>query len=260
MRKARLRIERWAQATTRRWLVFVQCGPGFDAPYLAEPRNYDVLLNLYQEGPASPLAEIVTFQAGTKTTAIRRLLDRRPDLLLRYDAVLFLDDDVEITPLQIDAMFAAAEKEKLDCVGPALTADSESAWPFLKKPKVGNEVLRVSSVEIMAPLMSSRALVHAGWVFSEAVCGWGTDLLLGPAVRAAFGPESVGVIGSVVVRHTRPVDTAEGSLYAFVRRHGIDPDHEANRIVVDHGVDRYLRLLRPEEAGPVCVRRKLETG
>ena len=255
---SRLRIAQEAGAAGRKKLVYVQCGKGFDAPYLDAPRGYDVLLNYYQEADANPRADAAVFQAGTKTTAIRRLLEARPDCLLRYDAVLFLDDDVEMSANDIDALFAATEKERLDIAQPALTADSDSAWPFLKRPQAPGSVFRVSTVEIMAPLMTRRALEAAGSAFSETVSGWGTDLLLGPAVRSAFGPDRVGVIGSVAVRHARKVDTAGGAYYAYLRRYGIDPAHEANRVVVDFGVERYLRLLAPDEAGPACRLRSLD--
>jgi hypothetical protein len=249
---ARLRVEREPPDRGRKRLVFVQCGRGFDAPYLREPRDYDLLLNYYQEGEPNPLGDAVVFQAGTKTTAIRRLLEQRPDLLLRYEAVLFLDDDVEIAPEQIEALFRARVAEGLDVAQPALTSDSDSAWPFLKKPAAGNDVLRVSTIEIMAPLISRRALEKTGWAFAETVSGWGTDLLLGPAARAAFGTDRIGVVGSIAVRHARAVDTAGGAFYAFLRRYGIDPAHEANRVVADFGVERYLRPLAPGETGPVC--------
>ena len=249
---ARMRIEREAGPTGRRRLVFVQCAPGFDASFLSRPRGYDVLLNYYREGEANPRADTVVFQAGTKTTAIRRLLETRPELLLRYEAALYLDDDVEIGAPGIEALFGAFAAESLDLAQPALTADSLTAWPFLKKPAAGNGILRVSSIEIMAPLISRRALERAGWAFAETVSGWGTDLLLGPAVRSAFGPDSLGVIGSVAVRHARPIDTAGGALYATLRRYGVDPGHEANRVVADFGVERFLRLLAPGEKGPTC--------
>ncbi len=248
---SRLRIEREVSRSGRDLLVFVQCGRGFDAPWLAGRRDYDVLLNHYQEAEPNPRADTLVFQAGTKTTAIRRLLAERPDLLLRYEAVLFLDDDVELGAADIDALFAALPREKLDLAQPALTADSESAWPFLKRPDATRGFFRVSTVEIMAPLMTRRALQAAGWAFSETVSGWGTDLVLGPAVRTAFGPDSVGVIGSVAVRHARKVDMTGGAYYAYLRRYGIDPSHEANRVVADFGVERYLRLLAPGEAGPM---------
>jgi hypothetical protein len=192
------------------------------------------------------------YQRGCKNTAIRRLLELRPDLLLQYDRVLFLDDDIEIGPAQIDLLFEVAEREKLDLAGPSLTADSQTAWPFLLQPGAGKGIIRASSIEIMAPLITRRALEAVAWVFAESASGWGGDLLLGPVVRGAFGPQSVGVIGAVPVRHARPVDTKGGTLYLYLRSYGIETGHEANRIAFDFGVDRFLRPLSPGETGPVC--------
>jgi hypothetical protein len=247
-----LRIEREAAHRERDVLVFVQCGKGFDAAYLEEPRTYDVLLNYYHESDIHPKADMAVVQAGTKTTSIRRLMELRPDLLLRYQAVLFLDDDVEIDAEGIEAFFRAMTAEELDLAQPALTADSATAYAFLKKPSVGAGATRVSSVEIMAPALTRRALEGAKWAFAESVSGWGTDLLLGPAVRSACGPNSVGIVGSVAVRHVAPVDLRAGAFYAFLRRYGIDPGHEANRIAVDFGVERFLRPLGPGEPGETC--------
>ncbi len=248
----RLRIEREAGHPNRGVLVFVQCGKGFDAAYLEEPRGYDVLLNYYHEASVHPKADIAVLQAGTKTTSIRRLMESRPDLLLRYQAVLFLDDDVEIDAAGIETFFRAMAADKLDLAQPALSADSATAYPFLKRPSAGPGVMRLSSVEIMAPALTRRALECASWVFAELVSGWGSDLLLGPAVRSGFGPMSVGAIGSVAVRHAAPVDLGAGAFYALLRRYGVDPGHEANRIAVDFGVERFLRRLEPGEAGETC--------
>jgi hypothetical protein len=179
-------------------------------------------------------------------------MELRPGLLLRYQAVLFLDDDVEIGAEGIEALFRAMTAEKLDLAQPALTADSATAYAFLKKPSAHAGVTRLSSVEIMAPALTRRALKCAQWAFAESVSGWGSDLLLGPAVRSAFGPNSVGVIGSVSVRHTAPVDLRAGAYYAFLRRYGVDPGQEANRIAIDFGVERFLRPLGPSEAGETC--------
>ena len=247
-----LRIEREAARPNRNVLVFVQCGKDFDAAYLEEPRTYDVLLNYYREGTVNPKADIAVLQAGTKTTSIRRLLEFRPDLILRYQAVLFLDDDVEIDTSGIEALFRVMAAEKLDLAQPALTADSATAYPFLKRPSAGAGVTRVSSVEIMAPALTRRALECTRWAFAESVSGWGSDLLLGPVVRSAFGPYSVGAIGSVAVRHAAPVDLNAGAFYAFLRRYGVDPGHEANRVAVDFGVERFLRPLAPGETGESC--------
>ena len=153
---------------------------------------------------------------------------------------------------QIGAFFRAMTDDKLDLAQPALSADSATAYPFLKRPSAGSGVMRVSSVEIMAPALTRRALESASWAFAESVSGWGSDLILGPAVREAFGQASVGVIGSVAVRHPAPVDLAAGAFYAFLRRYGVDPGHEANRVAVDFGVGRFLKPLAPGEAGETC--------
>ena len=247
-----LRIERESKPTGRSRLVYIQSGKRLDPAILSEPRAYDVLLNYYDQSPPNPQAETVVYQRGCKNTAIRRLLELRPDLLLSHDRVLFLDDDIEIESAQIELMFAIADREKLDLAGPSLTADSQTAWPFLKQPGAGAGIMRVSSIEIMAPLMTRRALETVAWVFAESASGWGGDLLLGPVVRAAFGPDSLGVIGAVPVRHARPVDTKGGTLYLYLRSYGIETGHEANRIAFDFGVDRFLRPLSPGEVGPVC--------
>ena len=185
----RMRIERESQDRPEgACLSTFSAGSGFDAAYLDEPRAYDVLLNYYDESPPNPQAETVVYQRGCKNTAIRRLLELRPDLLLRYDRVLFLDDDIEIGPAQIDLLFEIAEREKLDLAGPSLTADSQTAWPFLKQPGAGEGIMRVSSIEIMAPLITRRALEAVAWVFAESASGWGGDLLLGPVVRGGLRP------------------------------------------------------------------------
>jgi len=247
--EGRLNIAREAPRPGRTVLVFVQCGQGFDAAYLKEPRGYDVLLNSYHEGGAvHPKADIAVFQAGTKTTAIRRLIELRPDLLLRYEAVLFLDDDVEIDAAGIETFFRVMAAEKLDLAQPALTKDSATAYSFLKQPSAGAGVTWASSVEIMAPALTRRALECAKWTFGESISGWGTDLLLGPTVRSAFGPRSVGAIGAVTVRHATPVDLDASPFYKLLRRYGVDPGHEANRIAVDFGVERHLRPLTRAEA------------
>ena len=248
-----LRIEREAGHSDRSVLVFVQCGQGFDAAYLEEPRGYDVLLNYYHESDVHPKADIAVVQAGTKTTSIRRLLELRPDLLLRYQAVLFLDDDVEIGAEGIEALFRAMTAEKLDLAQPALTADSATAYAvpektFRRRWRDAGVVGRDHGAGANAPRARMREM---------GVRGIGQRLGQRPAsgTGGALGLSdrtSVGVIGSVAVRHAAPVDLRAGAFYAFLRRYGVDPGHEANRIAVDFGVERFLRPLAPGEPGETC--------
>ena len=146
----------WAK---RDFLVFVQADIAFDRGFLHEPREFDVLLNYYAGFPEILPAdvEIAISQRGTKTTAIHKLLDTEPQLLLEYDAVLFLDNDIAIGAPDIERLFAIMREQNLDLRQASLSAESDCVWPVFKQPSVGDGVRRVNSVEIMMPCLSRPA-------------------------------------------------------------------------------------------------------
>ena len=253
MPTGRLRIEREAGHPERNVLVFVQCGRGFDAAYLAEPRAYDVLLNYYHESDVHPKADIAVVQAGTKTTAIRRLMELRPDLLLRYQAVLFLDDDVEIGAEGIEALFRAMSGGKArSCAagahrgfGHRLSVPEKTVR---RRWRDAGLVGRDHGAGADAPRARKRATGHsrnrsaagAATCFSGPRCARPSD-------RTASGSSARSPSGT----QRRSISRA-GAFYAFLRRYGVDPGHEANRIAVDFGVERFLRPLGPGEPGETC--------
>ena len=184
---------RSAAIRTRNVLVFVQCGSGFRRGLpcrAAQLRRSPQLLPRERTSIRRPKSPSV--QAGTKTTAIRRLMELRPDLLLRYQAVLFLDDDVEIERARHRRSLSRNDGRKARSCAASAHRGFGHRLSVPEKTIRGHGVTRVSSVEIMAPALTRRALETAKWVFAESVSGWGSDLLLGPAVRSAFGPNSVG--------------------------------------------------------------------
>ena len=238
----------------RKLLVFVQCGKGFDAGYLARAARLRRPAELLSRRPTPiPRADAVVFQAGTKTTAIRRLLDERPDLLLRYEAVLFLDDDVEIGAPRHrrPVRRSGARKPRPRAAGAdrrfrlGLALPQEDRGGRRDHPGVDR---RDHGAAPDPPGARARRL---GLFARPSAAGEPISSSVRRRARPS-GRTAVGVVGSVAVRHARPVDTAGGAFYAYLRRYGIDPAHEANRVVADFGVERFLRPLAPGEAGPVC--------
>ena len=226
-------------------LVFVQCSGDFEVPYKQNERRFDLLLNVYDTKPVrdDDAADIVVRQGGTKATAIRALLRSAPDLLLRYDAVLFLDDDVELSGPDIERLFATFASYALDVAQPALTADSACAFAVLKQPQAGTGVRPISAVEIMTPLISRRALVACRDVFDEGVSGWGLDVLLSTRVRERFG-ETIALIADVVAAHRRPIDLDGGNFYRYLLRYGIEPEHELGRLARRFGIETMPDAVR----------------
>ena len=221
----------------REFLVFVQADAGFDRDFLHEPRNFDVLLNYYTAPPGvvPDDVEVAVAQSGTKTTAIDNLLRQEPRLLLDYEAVLFLDNDIGIGTRDIERLFATMKEHDLDLAQPSLSPESDCVWSVFKQPNVGTGIRRVNGAEIMMPCLSRRALQKVGWAFSESISGFGADLLLGHSL-AQQGLDRAAVVGSVIARHEKHIDEKGGEFYGFMRRNNINPKLELWFIMNRYGV------------------------
>ena len=230
-------------------LVFVQCSRAYSRQsVLSADRSFDVMLNLFDGATLADTAalpvDIIVAQKGTKCTAISTLLKKRPELLLRYDRVLFLDDDIAMTSAEIARLFEAAEAGKMHLCQPSLSADSHVSWRNLKQPNVGPAPVMVSAVEIMAPCLSREALQAGAWVFGTSVSGYGTDLLLSDYLSRTQRMDSF-VIGQVVAHHERKIDKTNGSFYLYLKAQNIDPLAELALIQEQYGTEARIWRIDP---------------
>lgn len=239
-------------APRKRFLVFIQAGCDYDPNYAYEGAPFDILINYYDNSSHVGNVQYVFKQKGTKTTAIRKILEVCPDVLLNYEAVLFLDDDILISPDQIEVLFETCAKHGLDLLQASLSEGSECYFPILKQPLAGTGLRPLSGIEIMMPVVSRRALRECGWVFSESISGWCVDTLLSAEVRKRFG-NTIALLGDVVAVHPRPVDTTNNAFYKFLAEHGIDPRVEAGKIAMKFRLNDKMsavdfRILEPNES------------
>lgn len=246
-----LKILKRADRPDKRFLVFIQAGHDYRPPYDLKAASFDLLINCYDTGAPPADAHYVFAQKGTKTTAIRKILDTCPEVLTGYEAVLFLDDDIVIAQGDIDSLFATQAEHGLDLLQAALSEDSECYYPILKKPLAGSGLRVISGVEIMMLLISKRALLDCGWVFSESISGWCVDALLSHEVRKRFG-HKIALLADVVARHPRATDTANNAFYRFLAAHGIDPRVEAGKIAMKYNINDKMsavdfRIIDPAE-------------
>lgn len=231
---------KYSESPSSNVLVFVQAGDDFPASVFRDA-PFDVLINFY--GRSKPVdAQYVFHQPGTKITAIRKILECFPELLLKYDAVLFLDDDVELSPAQIARLFEVRAENKLDLLQASLSHASSCFYPILKQPLAGLGLRHLTGVEIMMPILSRRALQTCGWVFNEGVSGWGIDILLSAEVRKKFG-NSIGILGDIVAVHARPTDTDNNEFYRFLSRHQINPTVEAGHVTLKFGLPEWPNFI-----------------
>jgi hypothetical protein len=221
----------------RRFLLFVQSGREFVPDYSYATAIFDTLINYYDESAHIPdKVEHVFRQSGSKVTAVRKILEADPDVLLGYESVLLLDDDVTIAQQQIETLFLTQEEQRLDLLQAALTENSSCFFPVLRQPLAGKGLRRITAIETMMPLISRRVLQECAWVFKEGISGWGVDTLLSTEVRKRFG-NTVALLSDVVCFHARAVDTSAGAFYKFLYRHGIEPTIEAGKIAMKFGIN-----------------------
>lgn len=240
---------------TRRNLVWVQCGRAFRLPtwFQADaPRDWDLLLNWYDLGCIDlRFGEVVLRQSGTKATGIHQVLARNPGLLARYDAVLFLDDDLVVRHADVDRVFDLAGRHGLDLFQPSLAAGSHCVWPHLFH-RHGSAVRETTGVEIMMFGFTRRALAACAHLFGRSVSGFGLDFACSRAVTDRGW--SCGVIDAVQVEHPDAIDESGGRYYEFLRAIGINQKLElAEAIAACGGVPSFetLESVPPTVPGPL---------
>lgn len=229
----------------RRNLVLVQSGRRARLEWLTPNRNFDVLRNYYED-PGSEFcqeSDHVTFQRGTKTTAVSILLKKYPDILLIYNYILLLDDDVDISTSSIEHLFDEMSAHHLVLAQPLLSHDSQTVWRALRDPGNRGRIVPVTSVEVMMPAFSREALRALAWTFDESVSGFGIDLLWGSCLSEEQKQGQIAVVGSVSARHLRPIDEVGGAFYRAMAARGISPRLELWRLMTRHGLKAELRPL-----------------
>jgi glycosyltransferase involved in cell wall biosynthesis len=255
--KVVLEVLRQSDRANYPYLVFVQASQSSNMPFLKSAHKFDVAVNYYDRTDIVPAnADYVLRQIGTKTTAIRKILEERPDLFLRYDAVLFLDDDIAISTEDIEKLFTTMTNFGLDLAQASLSPDSGCHFDVLKQPMAGVALTPLTAVEIMMPVISNRALRECGWVFQEGISGWGIDLLLSANVREKFG-NTIALVGKAVARHEKVVDTLNGRFYRFLKTHGIDATIEAGDIASRFNIDDTREVI---SVHPQPLRHSLDDG
>ena len=194
-------------------------------------RDFDLCVSYYGStlGRHRDDADLYEARPGPKWPGIDALLHERPDLLDRYDAFWFPDDDLAVDKEGVDRMFAFFHAFRLSLAQPALTRDSYFTWETLLQ-KEGCHLRYGGFVEVMAPLFSRAALRLCWPTFSESRSGWGLDWLWPPLCQGA-GIGRIAVIDATPVRHTRPVG---GELY---RNHpDLEPRRDAERLLGRRGI------------------------
>ncbi len=174
-------------------------------------RNWDLCVSFYgatENFPPADFAEFHVRQAADRKFPALYKLFHTESPLWDYDYVMFPDDDLMMSRLDLNNVFEICREHRLDLAQPALTADS--FWGQQITLQQPNTLLRyVSFVESMMPIFSIQALRLCAPTFRRAVIGWGLDCIW-PSLIGSHASR-VAIIDLVAVRHTRPVGSGYGA-------------------------------------------------
>lgn len=142
--------------------------------------DFDVLVCYYGESRAmkhelSSRGFPVIQAQGGKFQNLWRLCQDQPALLGNYDAVLVLDDDLDMSASEIRALFTVRERYDLWIVQPAF--DVASRISFAYSLRGSRTILRYTNfVEVGAPLFRRDKLQQFLAVYDGRLVGWGIDM------------------------------------------------------------------------------------
>ncbi len=170
-------IDRFADSTTRRWLVFTSAGKknNIDCWFAgARDRQWDLWLHWYDETGQEFPAEYLSHGPGGKFPHLQSILRRHPELYDRYDGVFVVDDDIQITGGRINQLFQVLDAHQLWMVAPSHLPSGIISFPQAMPRR--HFVLRyVNLLEVNTPVFRSDVLKSFMKIYDPHLIGYGVD-------------------------------------------------------------------------------------
>ncbi len=190
-------------------------------------RNWDLQLSTYDEH-LSGLEDgdlPLSIDTGTKWDSVCRYLRANPELLDRYDYIMFPDDDLLFEPNGLSSLFEIMASNDLDIGQPSLLPSSHISYPVTAHCP-GFALRYTNYVEPMCPIIRTDYLRMLLPILARWPTGWGQDdiwtmMMAKPAYRAAF-------IDASPILHTRPLYT--GAVYKTFERLGMNPEGDLREV------------------------------
>lgn len=167
---------------TRKYAVYTSCGDlsPCDQMWDSNIRNYDLIASFYGNKTSkfvelSSCCDFVIREKGTKFQNFYKLYTLS-SILWNYERIFILDDDIIISPSDINAMFNFAEKYNLLICQPS----------FSSRSKISHEVtIQIPSsnfrytnfIEVCTPLMSKQSILEFIAYYDSSLVEWGVDFL-----------------------------------------------------------------------------------
>ncbi len=232
----------------RKNLIIVRAGDAsLHRGWIAGPcRDFDLFVSYFGATPDHFRGdgEYYEMRRGPKWSCLAELLADHGELLERYDAFWFPDDDLAATTDTLNRMFALFHGFSLSLAQPALTRDSYYTWENLLQ-RSGCILRNTHFVEVMAPIFDRIALRTCLRTFSESRSGWGLDWVW-PTLVGRGRPDAMAILDATPVRHTRPLG---GDLYT--NNPEMDPQQDLQVLIDRYGLEDVIATTKFRAMGRI---------
>lgn len=196
-------------SASRTNLVFTSAGDRASlSRWLRGRRNFDLWVTYYGDTPGRfrDVAEIYQQRKGAKFQNLLYAYQTQKPRLERYDAIMVMDDDVEITGTQISRLFDIRRQYDLWLLQPAFGPHGKISWDVTRAdPRYR---LRFTNfVEVTCPLFRRDRLDHFMELYDPMLVGYGIDWWF----LDALGPSLEGRVAIVdEIACVNPSDSTKG--------------------------------------------------
>ena len=175
-------IDSVINSMTRKYAVYTSCGDfSFcDQMWNSDTRDYDLLASFYGNDTSrfvelSSIFDFVIREKGSKFQNFYKLYTLS-NKLWNYERIFILDDDIIISPSEINAMFEFAEEYNLWICQPSFSSRSKISHEVTRQ--VPNSHFRYTNfIEVNAPLMNRQAISKLIAYYDPSLIEWGVDFL-----------------------------------------------------------------------------------
>ena len=220
----------------RKHLLFTAAGDhSLHRMWVQQPdRSYDLWLIYYGDDDARATqyaeeSDRFWRMKGQKLHLIEQMRDAGEFSYDGYEYVWFPDDDVAMTPADIERFFEVMAEEQLDLAQPALLGYANHAITRVQRPF---SVRWTNFVEVMAPAFSAQGLALCAPSFKENVSSYGLDHLWWHVLGCP--DRGLGIVDETPMMHTRPFQSKHRYDYAY---------GEAMALFEKHGISRKIYVL-----------------
>jgi hypothetical protein len=194
--------------------------------------NFDLILLVYEDNVElaksfKQYTSHVYLGKGEKWMLIKSFIQSNLDLIQNYKYIWFPDDDIEISPSDVNKLFEISKLHDLYLSQPAMVGYVSHE---ITKPVSDNLMRYTNFVEVLAPMFKLEVLLKLYDTFDLNYSSWGYDYLWPHLL--GYPKDKIAIIDDIIMNHTRPV----GQNYS---RFPKQPWEEMNELLYSYNIQKH---------------------